>query len=99
MYPNKQKASYEKPEMEVLLPERGSSVLRPVEPWEIPMRGRPCKITYKDETTSMGRFIAFATDFMELQDGIGQYPVAIVELEDGTVQVVYVEQVQFMDRR
>lgn len=47
----------------------------------------------------MGRFIAFATDFMELQDGIGQYPVAIVELEDGIVQVVYVEQIQFMDRR
>lgn len=82
-----------------LLPSSGTSVLRPVEPWEIPMRGRPCKITYKDETTSMGRFIAFATDFMELQDGIGQYPVAIVELEDGTVQVVYVEQIQFMDRR
>lgn len=82
-----------------LLPSNSTSVLRPVEPWEIPMRGRPCKITYMDESFEMGRFIAFATDFLELQDGIGQYPVAIVELEDGTVQVVYVEQIQFMDRK
>ena len=82
-----------------LLPSCGMSVLRPVEPWEIPMRGRPCKITYKDEGFAMGRFIAFTTDFMELQDGIGQYPVAIVELEDGTVQVVYAEQIQFTDRK
>lgn len=81
-------------------PSSGTSIsVRPVEPWEGPMIGRPCKITYKDETTNMGRFIAFTTDFMELQDGIGQYPVAIVELEDGAVQVVYAEQIQFMDRR
>lgn len=82
-----------------LLPSSGTSVLRPVEPWEIPMCGRPCKITFRDESTMMGRFLSFSTDFEKLRDGIGQMPVALVELDNGEVKVVYAEQIQFMDRR
>lgn len=63
------------------------------------MRGRPCKITFRDESTMMGRFLSFSTDFEELRDGIGQMPVALVELDNGEVKVVYAEQIQFMDRR
>lgn len=67
--------------------------------WEDAMRGRPCKITFRDESTMMGRFLSFSTDFEELRDGIGQMPVALVELDNGEVKVVYAEQIQFMDRR
>lgn len=79
-------------------PRSGTSVIRPIEPWEVPLNGRPCVVTYRYGEQSKAVFRAFSTDYEELNDGVGLYPVAIVELEDGTLEAVYVEQVRFTDR-
>ena len=72
--------------------------LHPIEPWEVPLNGRPCVVTYLNGEESKAIFRAFSTDYEELNNGVGQYPVAIVELEDGSLDAVYVDQVRFTDR-
>lgn len=42
-------------------------------------------------------FHGFGLDFEELNDGVGNYTVAIVELPDGTVELVPVGLVQFIN--
>jgi len=48
--------------------------------------------------TRVGSFDTFTTDFEELQDGVGQYPAAIVEFGDGTVKTLPLWRIRFLDR-
>ena len=73
-------------------------LIRVLAPWEIPLNGRTCIVTYRDGEQSEAIFRAFGSEYEELNNGVGQYPVAIVELKDGSLQSVYVEQVRFVDR-
>lgn len=85
------------PEVKAFPPSNGSSVLRPVEPWEIPMYGRHCIVTYRGGEQKKAVFRTFGTDFEEFENGPGMFPVAVVELENGMLDSVYVNQVQFTD--
>ena len=78
-------------------PRSDQCVIRHIEPWKVPLNGRPCVVTYRDGEQSKAVFRAFSTDYEELNDGVGQYPVAIVELDDGSLDAVYVNQVRFTD--
>lgn len=40
-----------------------------------------CRLS-KDDPWKGGRLLAWSIDFQELRDGVGQYPVAIVEFDD-----------------
>jgi hypothetical protein len=47
-----------------------------------------------------GRILAWSTDFEDLQDGKGQYPVAIIEdLESGKVHSIPVELIRFCEHQ
>ena len=48
--------------------------------------------------TQKAYFHEWSIECEELQDGIGQYPVAIVELQDGTVYTVETNKIKFIDR-
>jgi len=41
-------------------------------------------------------FHQFTTDYEELQSGVGQFPAAIVEYADGTIESVPVSLIQFV---
>lgn len=71
--------------------------LRPVARWEVPMYGRPCVVTYRGGEQKKVVFRALGSDYEDLNGGVGQFPAAIVELEDGSLESVYVEQVRFTD--
>ncbi len=46
-----------------------------------------------------GRLLAWSTDYEELRDGVGQYPVAIVEdLESGRVHSLSVHMISFGEK-
>lgn len=46
----------------------------------------------------IGYFHCFSVQYEELRDGIGVYPVAIVELPDGSVVEPLADEIQFLDR-
>ena len=71
--------------------------LRPVAQWKVPMYGRPCVVTYRGGEQKKAVFRTFGTDFEEFESGPGMFPVAVVELENGMLDSVYVNQVQFTD--
>lgn len=50
---------------------------------------------YEFSLPSYGYFHCFSTAYMEFESGPGQYPVAIVELMDGTVEEVTVDLLRF----
>lgn len=50
---------------------------------------------YEYSQPSYGYFHCFSTAYMEFESGPGQYPVAIVELMDGTVEEVTVDLLRF----
>ena len=56
--------------------------------------GRPVEVSDGD----VGRFHCFGTDFEQLDSGLAQYPVAIIELDNGTLRIVPVQWVKFLDR-
>lgn len=89
-----------KDELRKVLESKKSEIplIRVLGPWEIPLNGRACVVTYRDGERSEAVFRAFGSEYEELNNGVGQYPVAIVELKDGSLQSVYVEQVRFVDR-
>lgn len=43
-----------------------------------------------------GVFHQFGTDYEEFENGAGNFPVAIVEKEDGTIENVYTGLIQFI---
>ena len=59
--------------------------------------GRPVEIL-SDVPPQQGRFHAWSTDFDELRYGVVQFPVAIVELDNGTLRSVPLYGVRFLDR-
>lgn len=82
-----------------LPPNSATSALRLPEPWEIPLYGRPCIVTYSDGIEDKAIFRSFGLDYECLGTGkTVQYSSAIIELEDGTLDSVYVEQIKFTDR-
>ena len=46
----------------------------------------------------VGYFHCFSVQYEELGDGIGLYPVAIVELPDGRIIEPLADEIQFLDR-
>ena len=42
-------------------------------------------------------FHCFSTAFEELRNGVGQFPAAIVEYENGTVETVFADRIRFLD--
>ena len=44
-----------------------------------------------------GTFIQYATDHVEYEAGPGNYPVAIIERDDGTVEVYDLAQIKFIE--
>ena len=45
----------------------------------------------------IGNFHAFGCDFEDLDHGVGNYSTAIVEMENGKIENVAVENIQFID--
>jgi hypothetical protein len=43
-----------------------------------------------------GTILAFGTDYEELNNGIGNYPVALIEKDDGTIASVSVNLIRFI---
>ena len=43
-----------------------------------------------------GKFLGFSTDFEELENGVGNYPVALVETDGGEIRVHPVALVKFL---
>ena len=42
--------------------------------------------------------LGFSTNYEELRDGVGQYPVAIIEHMSGMVECVYINTITFVDQ-
>ena len=51
---------------------------------------------FKD-TKCIGTFHGWGVDYQEFDEGVGNFTVAIVELEDGTVELVLAGMIRFMD--
>ena len=45
----------------------------------------------------IGYFEGWSSDYEELRDGIGIFPIAIVRKEDGTVASVSIDLIEFID--
>ncbi len=45
----------------------------------------------------IAQFLEFGVNFVELDNGIGNYSTGIVELIDGTIKNVYVENIEFIE--
>ena len=68
--------------------------------------GRPVEVGHRPSIDGskqvgpvrVGSFHTFTTDYEELQDGVGQYPAAIVEFGDGTVKTFPLYRIRFLDR-
>ena len=43
-----------------------------------------------------GRLLAWGTDYEELSSGLGHFPAAIIELDDGSVVVVPAVNIRFL---
>lgn len=54
------------------------------------------KISRTETEEIEGNFLAWGSDFEEMNDGIGQYPVAIIEKDDGTVCYHPASRVRFL---
>ena len=48
-------------------------------------------------TGEIGYFHQFGTDYGEYEVGPGNFPIAIVEMPDGEVKLVYAEFIKFID--
>lgn len=65
---------------------------------------RKCQGKYYTRTEGwkefeVGYFHCFSVQYEELGDGIGLYPVAIVELPDGRIVEPLADEIQFLDRQ
>lgn len=58
------------------------------------LKGTGC---YSDLFTEKGKFLAWGVGYEELAAGVGQYTLAIVELEDGTVCEKSICHIKFID--
>jgi hypothetical protein len=53
---------------------------------------------YEYHKDTQAIFHQFTTDYQELEGGVGNYPIALIELENGTVIGVPVDCITFVDR-
>jgi hypothetical protein len=53
-------------------------------------------IVHCTDVSRKGIFHGFGVDFEEFTDGVGNYTIAIIEWEDGTLEGVPVHKVQFV---
>lgn len=61
------------------------------------MIGRECKINLGDEDGNVYIFRALTTDYVELRDGVAQFPAAVLEdVNTGQVRVFPAYLVQFV---
>lgn len=58
---------------------------------------QPLKNKYERVLDFTGLFHCFSTDYDEFNDGPAMYPVAIVELSDGSIEVVNAGLIRFID--
>jgi len=58
----------------------------------------PAGCVWAEDGEETGWFHKWATDFEELQGGVGMHPVAIVEMPDGTIRKMMPEQVRFLSQ-
>jgi len=57
------------------------------------------KLGYTLEPTGeVGLFHQFGIDYEEFESGPGMFTTAVVELPDGTVKNIYVENIKFLDK-
>jgi len=56
---------------------------------------RPAIVLLMGESRT-GIFHGFGVDFEEFNDGVGNYTIAIIEWEDGTLEGVPIHKVQFV---
>lgn len=67
---------------------------------------RKCKGIYQifngedwvDKYFTRGLFHGFSVDYRELHNGVGIFPVAIVELEEGKIIVIPADNISFTDK-
>ena len=52
-------------------------------------------VEYEKVAAGTGIFIQYGIDFEELENGVGTYSTGIVEMKDGTIKNVPVENLQF----
>jgi len=60
---------------------------------------RPCEVQVVCETPRKGHLIGLSVDHDELENGVGHFPVGIVEYEDGHLGSVYVRHIRMTDQR
>lgn len=51
---------------------------------------------FEKQKSGEAKFLAFGVDFEELENGVGPYSTAILELPDGFVRNLPVEQIEFI---
>lgn len=61
-------------------------------------KGRYYAVAVGYKEFELGYFHCFSVQYEELGGGIGVYPVAIVELPDGTIVEPLAEDIRFLDR-
>jgi len=49
------------------------------------------------EEDGLGKFHQFGVAYEQFDEGVGNFTIAIVEMEDGTVRNIPVELIQFLD--
>ncbi len=59
-------------------------------------REQPLRIE-KIMSKEYGYFHEWGTDYEELQGGVGQFPIAIIEKDDGTIVTPHAELIKFVD--
>jgi hypothetical protein len=57
------------------------------------LKGTGC---YEEEFKNKGHFLTWGTSWEEVGDGVGNFTIAIVELEDGTLQEVLISNLKFI---
>lgn len=75
---------------------QNQSVRRPVEVKEWIKCDGETRSTLK--VVGQGLFHQFGTDHMEYDNGPGPFPGAIVEMPDGTVKFLALQQIRFLDK-
>lgn len=57
-----------------------------------PETNRPTRVEF-----GVGELVAYSTDFEELRDGVGLFPVGVVELPDGRIESFALPNIRFID--
>jgi len=58
---------------------------------------RRCEVQAGCETPRNGYFLGLGCDYEQLDDGVGIFPVGIVEFADGHLKSIYVGNIKLLD--